>query len=243
MANKMKYISFEIFPNKNNKEINIFLKEIIKKNPKFISVTYSKNNNFDFIKNIKKTIKTKIVPHIICENIINIIKNIIDFIRIKIFDFIIITGDNKINNSYNFIKIIRKLFGHIIRIYSGSYLEEHKITKNFKKEIFFLYKKKKIGINIFITQFFYNFNIINYYILKIKKTNINKNFILGIFPKQKIENITIFSNKCKIELPIWFIKNYNLINIKNYYLLNLKYYKNLHFYIFNNIYYLNNYLK
>ncbi|MFI4878657.1 MAG: methylenetetrahydrofolate reductase [Candidatus Carsonella ruddii] len=243
MANKMKYISFEIFPNKNNKEINIFLKEIIKKTPKFISVTYSKMNNFNFIKNIKKNFKIKIVPHIICDNIINITRNIINFIKIEIFDFIIITGDNHNHSSYSFIKIIRELFGHIIRIYSGSYLEEHKITKNFKKEIFFLYKKKKIGINIFITQFFYNFNIINYYILKIKKTNINKNFVLGIFPKQKIENIINFSNKCKIELPIWFIKNYNFINIKNYYLLNLKKYKNFHFYTFNNTYFLNNYLK
>ncbi|MFI4883880.1 MAG: methylenetetrahydrofolate reductase [Candidatus Carsonella ruddii] len=243
MANKMKHISFEIFQNKNNKEINFFLKEIIKKYPKFISVTYSKTNNLNFIKNIKKCFKIKIVPHIICDNILNIIKNIISFIKIKIFDFIIITGDDKNYNSYNFIKLVRILFGHIIRIYSGSYLEEHKITKNFKKEIFFLYKKKKIGINIFITQFFYNFNIINYYILKIKKTNINKNFILGIFPKQNIENIINFSNKCKIELPIWFIKNYKLINIKNYYLLNLKNYKNFHFYTFNNIYYLNNYLK
>lgn len=107
----------------------------------------------------------------------------------------------------------------------------------------FLYKKKKIGINLFITQFFYNFNIINYYINKIKKTNINKNFILGIFPKKNIKEILFFANKCKIEIPVWFIKNYNLINIKNYYLKNLNNYNFFHFYTFNNINFIEYYLK
>ncbi|UNB92086.1 methylenetetrahydrofolate reductase [Candidatus Carsonella ruddii] len=239
----MKNISFEIFPSNNIKESIDLVKHLEKKNPNFISITCNKNNNFNFIYNLKKKILTKLIPHLICDTIFNVVDKIINFIKIKIFDFIIITGDNVINNSFSFINTIRKLFGFTIRIYSGSYLEEHKTTKNIKKEIMFLYKKKKIGINLFITQFFYNFNIINYYINKIKKTNINKNFILGIFPKKNIKEILFFANKCKIEIPVWFIKNYNLINIKNYYLKNLNNYNFFHFYTFNNINFIEYYLK
>ncbi|MBY0585442.1 methylenetetrahydrofolate reductase, partial [Candidatus Carsonella ruddii] len=171
----MKNISFEIFPNKNVKESIKLIKYLEKKNPIFISITCGKIDNFEFVKLIKKNTNIKIIPHIICDNIYKNVLKIINFIRIKIFNFIIITGDNFKNNSFNIIKIIRNLFGHIIKIYSGSYLEEHKITNNMIKEILFIYKKKKIGINLFLSQFFYNFNIINYYINKIKKSGIGKN--------------------------------------------------------------------
>ncbi|WP_433927832.1 methylenetetrahydrofolate reductase [Candidatus Carsonella ruddii] len=239
----MKNISFEIFPNKNIKESIKIIKNLEKKNPIFISITCSKNDNFEFIKIIKKNTIIKIIPHIICDNIFKTVEKIINFIKIKIFNFIIITGDNLKNNSFNFIKIIRNLFGHVIKIYSGSYLEEHKITNNMIKEILFIYKKKKIGINLFLTQFFYNYNIINYYIYELKKIGICKNFTPGIFPKKNIKEVLLFINKCKIEIPIWIIKNYKFINIKNYFLKNLKQYKHFHFYTFNKINFINFYLK
>ncbi|AQU89434.1 methylenetetrahydrofolate reductase [Candidatus Carsonella ruddii] len=239
----MKNISFEIFPNKDIKESIKIVKNLEKKKPIFISITCNKNNNFEFVKNIKNKTNIKIIPHIICDNIYNIILKIINFIKIKIFNFIIITGDNIKNNSLYIIKKIRLLFGHIIKIFSGSYLEEHKLTNNMNKEILFLYKKKKIGINLFLTQFFFNFNIINYYLNKIKKTYVNKNFVPGIFPKKNIKEILLFINKCKIELPIWIIKNYNIINIKNYLLKNLNLFKHFHFYTFNKIEFINFYLK
>ncbi|ATX33444.1 hypothetical protein CUN91_00545 [Candidatus Carsonella ruddii] len=239
----MKNISFEIFPNKNIKESIKFVKIIEKKKPVFISITCSKINNFDFVKTIKNNTNIKIIPHIICDNLYNIVLKIINFIKIKIFNFIIITGDNISNNSFLTIKKIRFLFGHIIKIFSGSYLEEHKLSSNINKEILFIYKKKKIGINLFLTQFFYNFNIINYYLNKIKKTYINKNFIPGIFPKKNIKEILLFINKCKIEIPIWIIKNYDFINIKNYLLKNLNIFKHFHFYTFNKINFVDYYLK
>lgn len=240
---KMKKFSFEIFPNQNIEENIKLLKKIEKKNPIFISITCGKNDNFEFIKILKKNTLVKLIPHIVCDNIYYVIVKIINFIKIKIYNFIIITGDNIKNNSFIFIKIIRKLFGHIIKIFSGSYFEEHKITNNMKKEIFFIYKKKKNGINLFLTQFFYNFNIINYYINKLKKTGINKNFVPGIFPKKNIKEILLFANKTKIELPIWIIKNYYFINIKNYYFKNLIHYKHFHFYTFNKLELINFYLK
>ncbi|AFP83870.1 methylenetetrahydrofolate reductase [Candidatus Carsonella ruddii] len=239
----MKHISFEIFPNKNIKESILFINYLIKKSPKFITITCGKIDNYNFIKNIKKSINIKIIPHIICNDFFLLVKKIINFIKIKIFDFVIITGDNSKLNSFNLIKKIRILFGHIIRIYSGLYLEEHKLTKNILNEILFIYKKKKIGINVFISQFFYNYNLIIYCVNILKKIGINKNFIIGIFPKKNIKEIIYFTNKCKIELPIWIIKNFNYINFKNYYFKNLKKSKMFHFYTFNKKEYVEYYLK
>lgn len=229
----MKKISFEIFPEKDVKKSIEFINFLKEKNPNFISITCSKEDNYSFVEIIKKNTNIKIIPHIICNTLFSVIIKILKFIKIKIFNFIIITGDNCKNNSYNYIIKIRKLFGHIIKIYSGIYLEEHKITKNFNKEILFVYKKKKIGINLFLTQFFYNFSIVKYYLNILKKSGMNKNLIPGIFPKKKIQDVLNFTNKCKIEIPNWIIKNYNFINFKNYYLSNLKNFNHFHFYTFN----------
>ncbi|BFI90834.1 methylenetetrahydrofolate reductase [Candidatus Carsonella ruddii] len=239
----MKHISFEIFPNKNTKENISFIKFLEKKNPKFITITCGKKDNFDFVKFIKKNSKIDIIPHIICDNFFFLVKKIINFIRIKIFNFVIITGDNIKNNSLKIIKKIRFLFGHIIKIFSGIYLEDHKITKNLINEILFIYKKKKIGINGFISQFFYNYNLINYCLNILKKIGINKNFILGIFPKENIKKILYFTNKCKIELPVWFVKNFNFIDIKKFYLKNLSKINHFHFYTFNKKEFVNYYLR
>ncbi|AFP84062.1 putative 5,10-methylenetetrahydrofolate reductase [Candidatus Carsonella ruddii HT isolate Thao2000] len=239
----MKHISFEIFPIKNIKENILFFNYLLDKNPKFITVTCGKKDNYDFIKKIKSYINKKIIPHIICNDIFLLIKKIIKFINLKIFEFVVITGDNSKFNSFNIINKIRILFGHTIKIYSGIYLEEHKITKNILNEILFIYKKKKIGINMFISQFFYNYNLIEYCVNILKKIGINKNIILGIFPKKNIKEILYFTNKCKIELPIWIIKNFNYINFKNYYFKNIKKIKMFHFYTFNKKKYVEYYLK
>ncbi|MGP4128082.1 MAG: methylenetetrahydrofolate reductase [Candidatus Carsonella ruddii] len=239
----MKRISFEIFPSKNLKENISFIKYLEKKNPKFITITCSKNDNFEFVKFVKKNSKIDIIPHIICNDLFFLVKKIINFIKIKIFNFVIITGDNIKNNSFEIIKKIRTFFGHIIRIFSGIYLEEHKLTKNLINEILFIYKKKKIGVNGFISQFFYNYNIINYCINILKKIGVNKNFVLGIFPKKNIKEILYFTNKCKIELPIWLIKNFNFINIKKFYFSNLKKINHFHFYTFNKKEFIEYYLK
>ncbi|BAF35046.1 5,10-methylenetetrahydrofolate reductase [Candidatus Carsonella ruddii PV] len=239
----MKNISFEIFPCNNIKDLSVLINYLNKNKPSFVSVTFGKINNLKFVKNIQKQISTKIIPHLICDNIFNIINYIIYFIKIKIFNFLIITGDKNKNNSIKYIYFIRFLFGHIIKIITGCYFENHKFSKNFKNEILFHYKKNKIGTNMCITQFFYNFNTIKYYINIIKKTGISKNFILGIISKKNIKDILNYTNLCKIDIPIWIIKNYKEFNIELFFVKNLKKYKNLHFYTFNNINLIKNYFK
>ncbi|AFP84242.1 methylenetetrahydrofolate reductase [Candidatus Carsonella ruddii] len=239
----MKNISFELFPCNNIKDLSILINYLKNKKPSFISVTFGKIKNLKFVENLQKKFSVKIIPHLICDNIFNIINNIIYFIKIKIFTFLIITGDKNKNNSINYISLIRILFGYLIKIITGCYFENHKFSDNFKNEILFHYKKNKKGVNINISQFFYNFNIINYYIKVIKKTGINKNLILGIILKKEIKDILNFVNLCKIDIPLWLIKNYYEFNIELFFIKNLKKYKNLHFYTFNNISLVKNYFK
>ncbi|AFP83489.1 methylenetetrahydrofolate reductase [Candidatus Carsonella ruddii] len=236
----MKQISFELFPTFNC--INNLINKINIIKPYFISITCGKIDNYLFIKKNINFFKVNIVPHLICNEINNVLIKIILFIKLNIYNFLIITGDNYKSNSFYFVKKIRILFGHIIKIFSSIYSENHKLSINLNKEILFIYKKNKIGINCYFSQFFFNYNIINYFLKIINKTGINKNIIIGIFPKKKISEILIFSNYCKVEISNWILKNYFFFNLKNYLLKNIKN-KNFHFYTFNNIKNLNYYFK
>lgn len=176
-----------------------------------------------------------IVPHI------SYLVNNLFFVR-----YCLLLKSNKINNIFILKgddgKICKKSFTKILfclnffNIYSSIYPDFYKKTINYKFEILRIFKKKKIGVNKFVTQI--SLNLISLSLIdkvfKIKK----KNIYIGLFICSNIDELFLFFKRCGIHFPFFLNKNKNsgivfFINLNIIYFLSFLGFKKFHLYFSN----------
>ncbi|WP_075472282.1 methylenetetrahydrofolate reductase [Buchnera aphidicola] len=224
LKNKL-FFSFEFFPPKNLKEIQILLK-IIKKleflNPLFFSLTHSaKETNYCYTEKILsillKNTHIPVFPHLTGINFqkSEIIQIAQKYSQYDIKKIVVLRGDilkysqNSQLYATDLIKILKNVnnFQFIV----AAYPEIHPESKNMSEDLKNLKNKEKLGASSAITQFFFSVEKFLLFCKKCKKSNIKLKIIPGILPILSFKQLIHFTQLTNVHIPekmLYFFSKY-----------------------------------
>lgn len=217
--NKNFVLSFEVFPPKNNNEIEPLYKtitELKELKPDFVSVTYgagggTKEKTVEITSKIKNEIKIEAMAHLTCVNTtkeqIELVlsqlkeKNIQNILALRgdppLGEEKIYKGDFKY--AYQLVEFIKKNDNWSIGV--AGYPEGHPDSKNLEEDVNYLKLKIDSGADFVITQLFYDNTDFYKFLDLARKKGINKPIIPGIFPIFNFNTIKKITSLCKAKIP------------------------------------------
>ncbi len=212
-------VSFEFFPPKNQKMVQILwesIKRIEPLNPQFVSVTYgargsTRNLTHELVKKIK--LKTDLEPaaHLTCvgSSIEEIEEIATNYWNDGIKHIVALRGDlpdksskhREIKYATDLIKVLKK--NNDFQISVSAYPEGHPDSKNLEENFDTLKKKIDLGATKAITQFFFDNKVFLDFLENARKRNINIPIIPGILPVSNCKKTLEFCSSMNCKVPNW----------------------------------------
>ena len=212
-------VSFEFFPPKNQKMVQILwesIKRIEPLNPQFVSVTYgargsTRNLTHELVKKIK--VKTDLEPaaHLTCvgSSIEEIEEIATNYWNDGIKHIVALRGDlpdisskhREIKYATDLIKVLKK--NNDFQISVSAYPEGHPESKNLEENFDTLKKKIDLGATKAITQFFFDNKVFLDFLENARKRNINIPIIPGILPVSNCKKTLEFCSSMNCKVPNW----------------------------------------
>lgn len=220
--NKGKHvISFEVFPPKNDEDINKLyntISEIKILNPDFVSVTYgaggsTREKTVEIASTVKNKLNIEVMAHLTCVNsTISDIDNTLSELKSHNIENVLALRGDPPQGQENFTKTLggfgyaSELTGHIKTCHDFSvgvagYPEGHIEAVDLNSDIEKLKIKVDNGADFIITQLFFN----NDYFYKFRdicvKNGINIPIIPGILPILNYKSIKRITSLCRTDIP------------------------------------------
>lgn len=216
-------ISFEVFPPKENAiEKNQLiveeLKQLMKYNPKLVSITYgaggsTKTNSLELTRLIKKELNIDVMPHFTCKNASKeFIENYLAEIEEECIENVLALRGDIPNNEdliYHDFKYANELVEYInlktnLAIGVAGYPEGHVESDNLDVDILNLKKKVDAGAQVIYTQLFFDNNYFYKYVELVRAAGIEIPIIPGILPVTNYNQLTRMISLCNVDVPIPF---------------------------------------
>ncbi|WP_343126571.1 methylenetetrahydrofolate reductase [Buchnera aphidicola] len=215
MLNKKINFSFEFFPPKDifgKKKLLKIIKELEKIKPIFFSITHSVKslsyfNTDQIIFFLLNNTKIPIIPHLTYINfkkaeIQNIAKK---YLKYGIKSVLALRGDLQENQknsnvySIDLIKILKEIGD--FKIFVAAYPEIHPESSNMLEDLENLKKKKNMGANTAITQFFFSIEKFLFFKKQCLLHNVSLKIIPGILPILSFQQLLRFKNLTNVFIP------------------------------------------
>lgn len=217
---KSPIISFEVFPPKENvenrnKAIVSELKELMKYNPKLVSITYgaggsTKTNSLDLTKLIKKEVNIDVMPHFTCKNASKeSIENYLSEIEEECIENVLaLRGDIPLGEEiqYNDFKYANELVRFInsktkLSVAVAGYPECHIESESLESDIENLKRKVDAGAQVIYTQLFFDNTYFYKYVDLIRSSGINIPIVPGILPITNYNQLSRMISLCHVKVP------------------------------------------
>ncbi|MDD3594253.1 MAG: methylenetetrahydrofolate reductase [NAD(P)H] [Candidatus Gastranaerophilales bacterium] len=219
-------ISYEIFPPKGEDdeyekklaELFFELKILKKFSPSFISVTYgaggsTQEKTFDLVLKIKNELNITPMPHFTCVNANR--QSVCDYIKKVenngINNILALRGDpplgskafvskkNGFDYANELVKFIRSQTN--LSIAAAGYPEKHPQAETFAQDISNLKRKVDEGVDVVITQLFFDNDDFFQFCQKAQEAGINVPIIPGIMPVTKVSQMEKITSMCGAKVP------------------------------------------
>jgi methylenetetrahydrofolate reductase (NADPH) len=229
-SRKLPKISFEFFPPKTE-EMERTLWETIKRlsplEPSFVSVTYgaggsTRERTHATIVRILKETRLTPAAHLTC---VDASKGDIDEVVDRYHDagvrhIVALRGDpasgmggaytaraNGYQSSVDLVASIKKRHPDV-EISVSAYPEKHPQSPSFDVDIDMLKAKVDAGATRAITNFFFDNDLYNRYVDKVRARGIDVPIVPGILPVQNFKQMTNVAARCGASVPSWFAEKF-----------------------------------
>lgn len=212
-------LSFEVFPPKNDNDMESLYKtiyELKELSPDYVSVTYgagggTRDKTVEIASKIKNEIKIESMAHLTCVNSSkNFIQTILEQLKSKnVYNILALRGDLPVGAvgdyvwdfkyAYQLVEFIRKNDDWSIAV--AGYPEGHFDAKDLDQDIEHLKLKVDSGADFIITQLFFDNNDYYRFVDKALKKGIDKPIIPGIFPILNFNAIKKITSLCGAKIP------------------------------------------
>jgi methylenetetrahydrofolate reductase (NADPH) len=229
-SRKLPKISFEFFPPKTE-DMERTLWETIKRlaplEPSFVSVTYgaggsTRERTHATIVRILKETRLTPAAHLTC---VDASKADIDDVVARYHDagvrhIVALRGDpasgmggaytppaDGYQTSADLVASIKKRFPDI-EVSVSAYPEKHPQSANFDDDIDTLKAKVDAGATRAITQFFFDNDLYDRYLDKVRARGVNVPIVPGILPVQSFKQVSNVAGRCGASVPAWFAEKF-----------------------------------
>jgi methylenetetrahydrofolate reductase (NADPH) len=216
----MTQISFEFFPPKSDagkEKLHTTRDELKRLNPEYVSVTFGAGGSTQegTIDTIKSMLDAGLdaAPHLSCigstEDSIRDILN--TYIQMGVKRIVALRGDmpsgmreaGAFLYANELVEFIRSETGEHFNIEVAAYPEFHPQAANAMDDLDNFARKVKAGANSAITQYFYNIDAYEHFIVECNKREVDIPIIPGIMPITNIKQLARFSDMCGADIPRW----------------------------------------
>ena len=111
-----------------------------------------------------------------------------------------------LNHANDLVALVRTEFGDQFRIEVAAYPEMHPQAPSFERDLDNFKRKVDAGANAAITQYFYNADAYENFVLACTRRGIEIPIVPGIMPITNFSNLVRFSDACGAEIPRWLRK-------------------------------------
>ncbi len=224
-------VSFEFFPPKND-EMDVRLWETIDRlqtlNPDFVSVTYgaggsTKEPTGRTVKRVIKETDMKALAHLTCVNAPK--EQVNDTVReyksYGVGGFVALRGDpatgigtpyaahpDGYQSSADLIAGIKEIDPEF-DIFVSAYPEKHPESRDFATDIDLLKRKVDAGATRAITQFFFDNDLYESYVEKVRRAGIYIPILPGILPVHNFRQVTNFCGRSGTHVPAWLAERFD----------------------------------
>lgn len=226
-------VSFEFFPPVSEKaEANMWtaLRRIENLNPSFVSVTYgaggsTRERTLNAVKRMVNETDLNVAAHLTCvgaskAEINEIVK---EFSDAGIQRFVALRGDpaegigesyvpqaNGYANGAELTAGLKEIADFDVSV--SAYPEKHPESADFSTDLDMLKRKVDAGATRAITQFFFDNDVYESYVEKVRKAGIYIPIVPGILPIHNFEKVASFSSRCGTSIPTWFAERFEGID-------------------------------
>lgn len=222
-------VSFEFFPPKSD-EMEARLWETVQRleplNPSFVSVTYgaggsTRERTSRTVGRILKESTLQPAAHLTCVDASRDESNavIADFIAMGVKRFVALRGDPAAGvgaryaphpqgyaNGADMVEAIARQGATDISV--SAYPDKHPESPDFATDIEMLKRKVDNGATRAITQFFFDNDVFERYVERVRRAGIYIPIVPGILPVHNFKAVTNFAGRCGAHLPAWLAERF-----------------------------------
>ncbi len=223
-------VSFEFFPPKSEAmEARLWdtVKKLARLDPDFVSVTYgaggsTRERTARTVSRIQREAGLAAATHLTCVDATRdeVDAVIADFVASGVTRFVALRGDPStgVGTAYvphpegyaNAAELCGALMRHgDVDISVAAYPEKHPESADFATDIEMLKRKVDNGAKRAITQFFFDNDLYEAYVERVRRAGIYIPVIPGIQPIHNFRQITSFANKCGTHVPRWLADRFD----------------------------------
>jgi len=222
-------LSFEFFPPRTEKAAAVLAntaERLAPMRPEFVSVTYgaggtTKDRTLDTITNLQNTTGLNVAGHLTCagstrDEVNAMIRTYRDS---GVRHVVALRGDapegvgtryrpnaDGFHDTSDLVAGLRAIDD--FRISVSAYPEQHPESPDWQTDIDMLKRKVDAGADQAITQFFFDNNLFEAYLERVRAAGINIPIIPGILPIYDFEQVMVFAAKCGATLPHWLTRRF-----------------------------------
>lgn len=216
-ATKRPVVSFEVFPPKPTTSIEtIFstIKDLQALSPDFISVTYgaggsTRGYTIEVAEHIKKNYDIPAIAHLTCiSNTEEELEKILDELETRdLYSVLALRGDVPQDSTAKVRKVFAKNLIEQVQkrkkffVVAAAYPEGHGECDCLADDILHLKEKVAAGVDLLITQIFFDNNLLYSFMEKIAKVGINVPVSAGIMPVFSASQIARICSMCGTSIP------------------------------------------
>ncbi len=222
-------VSFEFFPPKSD-EMEARLWETVQRleplNPSFVSVTYgaggsTRERTSRTVGRILRESTLQPAAHLTCVDASRDESNavIADFIAMGVKRFVALRGDPAAGvgaryaphpqgyaNGADMVEAIARQGATDISV--SAYPDKHPESPDFATDIEMLKRKVDNGATRAITQFFFDNDVFERYVERVRRAGIYIPIVPGILPVHNFKAVTNFAGRCGAHLPAWLAERF-----------------------------------
>ncbi len=223
-------VSFEFFPPKTEESAKVLWKsvpELVKRNPKFMTVTYgaggsTKDGTIDTITKKMEITDTCIGSHLTFLNTTKeeLYKYVDGLWESGVKHIVALRGDMPsdlkwpLDNDGNYFQYTSDFVEGLLsrrpfEISVGAYPEKHPDSKTLNADVYALQQKFDAGATRALTQFFFDNDAYYFFVEKCVKAGITKPICPGLLPIHDFKSMCNFAKKCQAKIPVWLYEKFD----------------------------------
>ncbi|MBS3649158.1 methylenetetrahydrofolate reductase [NAD(P)H] [Pseudaminobacter sp. 19-2017] len=223
-------VSFEFFPPKTDEMEERLWKTVTRLEPlepRFVSVTYgaggsTRGRTARTVKRILDETRLRPAAHMTCidatrEEVDQVIS---EFAEMGIRNFVALRGDptegvgaryrphpNGYANGADLVAAMKKIGDFDVSV--AAYPEKHPESPDFATDIDMLQRKVDNGATRAITQFFFDNDVYERYVERVRRAGIYVPIVPGILPVHNFAQVTNFSSRAGAHVPAWLAERFD----------------------------------
>lgn len=223
-------VSFEVFPPKNEEMAGALwgaITRLATLAPEFVSVTYgaggsTRDRTAHIVQRILKETDLAPAAHLTCvdasrDEVDQVIR---DFASMGVKRFVALRGDpaegvgakyvphsQGYSNGAELVEALSSLGEFDVSV--AAYPEKHPESPDFATDIEMLKRKVDCGATRAITQFFFDNDVYERYVERVRRAGIYVPIVPGILPIHNFNQVVNFAERCGAQIPHWLVKRFH----------------------------------